>query len=121
MSVELTPILTGSGVGVVAVAAVFLARLLLGWASERRESAAEKSSEVSARVNDRATEVASLVQTVEVLQKENTRQAARIEALEKSLDERDKRIDALEVRAAEFKHQVDELMTELHNLRGDTP
>lgn len=140
MSIEPQALVPGGLAGVMVCICGYAALMFRDWRKDRREGVRDASTAVSARVQDRATEIASLVQTVEVLQKQNDRQAVTIERQEMEINqlreeqtrqrlEHRAQIEALEARAraqndawekraAALQKQVTGLQMEIRQARG---
>lgn len=103
-------LVTGGGLGALALAISYIGRLALDWVRERRTGPRETTT---AAVTDAATANAVLLSTVEALQGENTRLHKRVATLETENARKDEKLTELEGRLAQ-------IAAELSELRGTT-
>jgi predicted nucleic acid-binding Zn-ribbon protein len=101
-------LVTGGGIGGLALAVVYVGRLTLDWLRERRTAPTETAT---AAVTDAATANAALVSSLQLLQAENTRLHARVAQLEDEDRKKDEKITVLEA-------QIAHIATELAALRS---
>lgn len=99
-------LVTGGGLGGIALAVVYVGRLTLDWLRERRKGPVETST---AAVTDAATANAVLLSTVEALQKENGRLNRRVESLETENARKDAKLTELEGRLSSIAAELAEL------------
>lgn len=105
---DVASLLTGSGAAALIIALVYAGRLGLDWLREKRAAPVARTT---AAVTDAAAANAVLVQTVETLQAETSRQARKIRHLEEEAEAKDKKIDELESR-------LNDIAAELAALKG---
>lgn len=103
-------LVTGGGLGGIALAVVYVGRLTLDWLRERRKAPVETST---AAVTDAATANAVLLSTLESVQGENKRLQGRVKTLEDENAAKDRKLADLEGRLAD-------IAAELAELRGPT-
>lgn len=116
---DVSSLITGSTAGTLIVAIAYAGRQLLDWWPKRGNG---KRVEAAGAVADAAVANATLVQTVETLQRENGRMARKIKHLEDEAEEKDRKIDsleaALEAAKADFTSRIDEMQAQLAALKG---
>lgn len=108
-------LIAGGGAAALIIALVYVGRLGLDWLREKRSAPVAKTT---AAVTDAAAANAVLVQTVETLQAETSRQARKIKHLEDEAAEKDAKIEALEQRLNEAQGQIQTVAAELAALKG---
>lgn len=103
---DLTTLVTGGGIGTLAAAAAYFAKLGLdGWRAGRTDQRLDRTTAVT----DAATANATLVKTVETLQLENVRMAKKITHLEEEAELKDRKIDDLEKRLNDIASELSDL------------
>jgi chromosome segregation ATPase len=101
-------VLTGGGVAGLIVAVAYGLRLVLDWRAKRGD---EHRAHTAGAIADAATANATLVQTVETLQRENSRMARKIKHLEDEAAEKDRKIEDLTSRVNEIAAELAALKT----------
>ena len=99
-------LVTGGGIGGLALAIVYVGRLTLDWLRERRKGPVENTS---AAVTDAATANAVLLSTIESLQSKNARLWTRVGSLETENARKDAKLTELEGRLSLIAAELAEL------------
>lgn len=99
-------LVTGGGIGGIALAVVYVGRLALDWLRERRKAPVETST---AAVTDATAANAVLLSTVEALQTENGRLNRRVADLETENSRKDAKLTELEARLSNIAAELAEL------------